>query len=527
MIVTNSTLANLISTNATISNVVTTNFLGNTATIPNIIHTNITTTSLLTTNVNAVNETVSNLVTLVSATVPNLLSTNTITTNLTSSNVVATNATFTSLTAGTLSLVNINITNETATNILATSVTLGNLLNTNLVGTSATITNLIGTNANYTNLTVGTLALSNINITNETATNILATNATIANIVNTNISTSNSTITNILGTSITATNLVVTNSTIGQLTNTNTTSKGLYITGNASSNTIYIDAQNSTTNPAILLFKNTSGTGDFYIYGDGGDVQWLGGGNRCMQLGAWHEIRLQGGRTVTSQISQLNGSNATWNTIIQNNNDSLALNIWANSTQTQDLTRWANSTGSIIYAAVDRYGGFSINSTELATNVSTGALIVGGGVGINGSLYAGNIFSNGTQLGVFGSNFNGFFNTTGGVSIANTSQNAVLTMTTGTLAAGTYLVQPSYQISMSATSKQADVRLYLTNTNGTLLHNTVWTNSATPGDKLTQMDNINVTFGSGIQTFIMTARQAATGYSTTIGNLRMCLYRVA
>jgi hypothetical protein len=245
------------------------------------------------------------------------------------------------------------------------------------------------------NATVPNLFVNNLN------TNL---NATIPNLISLNISTG----------SLNSTNLITVNSSLGNLNTTNFTVSNLIVSGNI----LTIDCHNSQINPGQLIFKNTAGTGDFKIFGDGGDVQWQGGGSRAMQLGTYHEIRLTGGRTSTAPIVYLAGSNATYNTIIQNTNDSIALTIQANSSQSVDLTQWTSSTGTV-YAKIDKTGKVITNSTDPssittlggissktitltstvnATNTSTGAFVSSGGAGFNGNVYANNIYSNNSQL---------------------------------------------------------------------------------------------------------------------------------
>jgi len=75
----------------------------------------------------------------------------------------------------------------------------------------------------------------------------------------------------------------------------------------SASSTMTIDAKNSTANPAKIIFKNSSGTGDFKIGADGGDIVWQGGGGRNLQMGSWHGIDLVGGRTVSSDLAFTTG----------------------------------------------------------------------------------------------------------------------------------------------------------------------------------------------------------------------------
>jgi phosphoribosylanthranilate isomerase len=139
---------------------------------------------------------------------------------------------------------------------------------------------------------------------------------------------------------------------------TNVTSGSINIT-NSTQNILTINCQNSAVNPGRILFSNTGGTGDLIISGDGGDIFWTGGGGRALQMGAFHEIRLVGGRTSGILPPFLAGSNASFNTIVQNSNDSVGLRIQANITQTANLSQWSSSGGTI-YSFVDSVGNFTI-----------------------------------------------------------------------------------------------------------------------------------------------------------------------
>jgi predicted acyltransferase (DUF342 family) len=138
----------------------------------------------------------------------------------------------------------------------------------------------------------------------------------------------------------------------------NITSGTITIT-NSTQNILNINCQGSTINPARILFTNSGGTGDFIISGDGGDIYWQGGGGRALQMAAYHEIRLSGGRATTAPVSFVAGSNATFNTIVQNLNDSIALRVQGNVTQIQNLTQWVSSRGTI-YSFVDSVGNFTV-----------------------------------------------------------------------------------------------------------------------------------------------------------------------
>ena len=479
LIYTNISANNIISANASIngtfvSNIANiTNLTGITATIPNLVSTNITVSNLNTTNIVSANNSCSNIIStninsinytgtnciLTNISNSNLLTLNAFINNFTASSAILTtsttnisfinNATATNLFISNNTINNLNVTNATSSNILTnnlifTNCTSSNFLTTNITSNSiftsngnfinSTFANSVVTNSTFTNLlstniSVNTLLTANLNTTNFTTVNSIITNQTIGTINATNINVTNVSapsiaVMNFISTNSSFTNLISTNTTMSTLNTNSITTNNLLVTG-TSQNTIYIDSLGSQTNYAQIIFKNTSGVGDFKITSDGGDIQWQGGGSRALQMGAYHEIRLLGGRFTTSAIPFINGFNATYNTIIQNTNNSIALYILATAGQTVPLTQWVNSSNTkdgtstgvmaqmdananlSLYSTADAVtaftggaltitGGISIGksawigSNNISTNNSTGALVVSGGGGFNGSVYSNN-----------------------------------------------------------------------------------------------------------------------------------------
>jgi hypothetical protein len=152
---------------------------------------------------------------------------------------------------------------------------------------------------------------------------------------------------------------------------------------NSTQNTLNINCFNSVTNIGRILFNGTAGTGDFSIGGDGGDVVWQGGGGRALQFGAFHEVRITGGRTTTGALPFIGGSGASFNTIIQNSNDSIGLRVQSNATQTVDLTQWTSSGGTV-YARMDNIGNFTAPNISTTNNFNMTAITTptspGGGI---------------------------------------------------------------------------------------------------------------------------------------------------
>lgn len=116
----------------------------------------------------------------------------------------------------------------------------------------------------------------------------------------------------------------------------------------AASSTLNIAANNSTTNIAKLIFTGTSSTGDFQISGDGGDIFWQGGGSRALQMAAYHQIDIMGGRVSTAPPTFIAGSSSTYNTRVLNTTDAIGLVIKANATQTADLLQIRTSADVVV-----------------------------------------------------------------------------------------------------------------------------------------------------------------------------------
>jgi hypothetical protein len=295
-------------------------------------------------------------------------------TTLTSINITATNLVSTNSTIN-----NANVSSGTIGSLLATNINTTSLTSANNVITNSTITNAFISNANIT-----TLTLANLVVTNETCSNLIGINGNITNLTVGNEVLLNETVGSLLSTNINTTTLTSGNAVI---TN-NITSKNILITGNTNAtNILTIDCFNSQTFGGQILFKNSASTGDFRIFGDGGDVQWLGGGGRAMQFGAYHQVIIGGGRTSTITIPQVAGNNATFNCQVINSNNSIGLQVKGVAAQTVDLQQWINSANTVL-SRVDFLGRIGINSTTVATGqATTGSIYTLGGATINQNLY--------------------------------------------------------------------------------------------------------------------------------------------
>lgn len=657
---TNTTTSNLFGTNATITNLINTNGIITTLTtgtlnissglitVNNINNISLTTTNLLATQISSqnlisTNNTLSNIV------YNNITGTNSIITNISSSSLLSTNGLFSNITvtnsilalatsnniyinnatANNLLLINSTATNILVTNISASTLSLVNLNLVNITATNSLLTNNTTTNSIITNLSAGTISLVNLSVTNFTTVNSKITNETIGTINMTNLVGINSTITNSIGinlnytnisvSSLNVPNLTINNLSIGNLVATNMTAVTFLLTGTTNaSNIAYIDCQNSQVYPGQLVFKNSYGAGDFRIYGDGGDVQWQGGGGRSLQLGAYHEIRLTGGRVSTLPITFITGSTSTWNTIIQNLNNSIGLVVQGVSGQSVDLTQWSNNFGTVLSrmdyignlqitstsdtvssitgGSITTSGGISvakainIGSTQIATNNSSGGLIVSGGAGFNGDIYSNNFYTyqgtstasvsltpsplttkgdiytyttSGSRLpagsygqiltsntisntglqwvspmnitGIYGSEYNyvSSLATSGTTSALGSLKTS---LTTGTLLGGTYKIELNYSISPNTSLNQnSEIAVYI-NTNSINGFNTGTTTSnlihqcvyrpVQITNLLPISQSIVLTQGNNILTIGMYYRNQGNKETTNIGNASIIFYRI-
>ena len=207
-------------------------------------------------------------------------------------------------------------------------------------------------------LSASTFSVGNLNALNQTVSNL--------NILNTlsvgNLISNNHTVGNIIGNTIS----------VGNLYSNKITSGGLLIT-NSTQNIIYINSQSSQTNPGQIVFTNTAGVGDLKITADGGDIVWQGGGGRSLQMGAFHEIYLLGGRNTNSIIPFVGGSFGAINTIVQNSSDSIGLIVKGNSSQTNNLQEFRNNSDTIL-SRFDNLGRLYIPNMDSAITVSTSTI---------------------------------------------------------------------------------------------------------------------------------------------------------
>lgn len=119
---------------------------------------------------------------------------------------------------------------------------------------------------------------------------------------------------------------------------------------------------------AQLIFSNTSGSGDFRIAGDGGDMYWQGGGGRALQMGSYHTAILGGDRQTTSVPDFTGGITNTGVLVLGQRDASVPFAIQANSaTQTANLTEWRSPSTAL--SVVDKNGNFGIGTSTPSTKL--------------------------------------------------------------------------------------------------------------------------------------------------------------
>ncbi|MEO7768962.1 MAG: tail fiber domain-containing protein [Ferruginibacter sp.] len=113
-----------------------------------------------------------------------------------------------------------------------------------------------------------------------------------------------------------------------------------------------------------ILFSNTSGSGDFRIAGDGGDIFWQGGGGRSLQMGSYWTTILTGDRQTSVLPAFVPGvTNNTGVLVLAPRDATVPLAIQANSaSQTGNLTEWRNSAGTVLNM-INKNGDVSIGGT--------------------------------------------------------------------------------------------------------------------------------------------------------------------
>jgi hypothetical protein len=264
------------------------------------------------------------------------------------------------------------------------------------------------------------------------------------------------------------------------------TSGNILVTGASSGNSVSINALNSATVPAELLFINTGGTGDFRIRGDGGDVAWQGGGGRALQMGAYHGINLIGGRNTATNITYEAGENALYNTKVVNSNNSIGLIVQGGPGQTSDLQNWTDSAG-LVLASVDSNG---------------------------------DVFSNGFLL--FGRDYN-YSESIGTSSTSSTTPLIKTSFTTGNISGGTYAIHSCWASSTSTNNATWLVSIVV---DGSIVRSSRSSNSNQATD-IQSESLLDIVVLSGGVHIVHLQFSRVENQTYTIRDSRIWLYRVA
>lgn len=123
-----------------------------------------------------------------------------------------------------------------------------------------------------------------------------------------------------------------------------------------------------------LLFSNTSGSGDFRIGGDGGDIYWQGGGGRCLQMGSYWATILGGDRQTTVFPDFAGPITGTGVLVVAQRDESVALGIQGTSNQYANLTEWRD-VNSDATSVINKDGklGLGISTPTAMLHLSAGS----------------------------------------------------------------------------------------------------------------------------------------------------------
>ena len=164
----------------------------------------------------------------------------------------------------------------------------------------------------------------------------------------------------------------------------------LTVNGTASAIGVFV-APDGSNNAKITLGYNSGGTAQI-VPNLSSDFVWQGGWGKALQMAAYHEIILNGGRASTTVPGFYTGNGSTYNTrIINTNANTVGLTVEGINGQTGDLQRWiVNGTAKSV---VNNNGYLAINKTTAAQPLDvngniqfSGALMPAGNAGTTGQV---------------------------------------------------------------------------------------------------------------------------------------------
>ncbi len=240
---------------------------------------------------------------------------------------------------------------------------------------------------------------------------------------------------------------------------------------------------NSETNSAItrqILFRGTSGAGNFRVGADGGDIFWQGGGGQQLQMGSFWGIQLLGQRGVVGFPAFAAGAaaNPHVNVILQQNAVT-GLAITPTLTFTANQQEWRNNAGTAL-SVVNASGNFGLGvitgitaKLQVNANTTSGNAIQldphGVAAGNTSQIRFLELAANGTNYAAFRSADNMAANNiyTLPASVGTAGQTLTIASVTGTDATLTWSTAGS-SIHEEVTAGTGDIRRRVAYTNGTV-----------------------------------------------------------
>jgi hypothetical protein len=432
---------------------------------------------------------------------------------------------------------------------LITDVTYANLRLSNLTGSLISASNLITTNISSIYQTIANILATNINSTNVTTTNISGIYQTIGNILATNINSTNVTISNLsLTTSLNVPTLsVVTTASIGTS----------FLVGTSAVIGTTLQVMGATQ-----LDGAASITGALNVIG-GVTLGALTAGATTVTSLTTNQLTITNLictnetitntlvtnlRATTSTITNLNLTGLTSSNILSTNFTSGSINsininttnltsnnaLFTNVVTINSTVDSSSTSGSLLTnGGISVRKSVNIGSTVNSINTSTGALIVSGGAGFNGDIYAKNLYSNGVLVSsgggnIFGTEYNyeEILPTSGTTSI-NFQQR--VSMTTSSLLGGTYKINMGYVFDRPSVNNQDGIFQVLLDPTGLgigeLIHEYVDRNNRNTF-VLPQYSSVTKNLTPGIHFVSLIWRTASNGSIIYISNARLELFRV-
>jgi hypothetical protein len=250
-------------------------------------------------------------------------------------------------------------------------------------------------------------------------------------------------------------------------------------------------ASTSTTSGTLVVTGGLGVSGAIYA----GSLQSTAIGSTTRSTGAFTTLTSNSATTFTANTAS---TNTTSGTLVVTGGIGVSGAIYAGSIQNTAIGSTTRSTGA--FTTLTANSTTTITATTASTTTASGALVVSGGVGIAGALYAGSIQN--TPIGATTANTGRFttLTTTSTVTLSPASANVAISPTgTGTVTispAGALTINPSTagtinNMSIGATTRSTGAFTTLTSNNTTTFTQNSGATSTTTG-------TLRVTGGVGI-----------------------------